>query len=434
MSKYPNEMKNKKEAGITLIALTITIIVLLILAGVTIAALSGDNGILQNAAKAKQETEQSDKNEREKLGDIEDTINEYATGIKIEQVTDENPGVLEGTGTDDDPYTINSIEDLVFFSYSVNNGNSYEGQTVKLALSLDFNSNKSYVEPVRTNYGEYGYNGELKTLLTTGEGFYPIGFKKGINFYGNFNGKYHEITNLYENFENDGSIYAGLFGDAFRGAKIQNITVEGEISSRCLAGGIAASGSGATFINCINRVDVEGTANGVDVGGICGHSYDSGTFINCANYGEIIGGRFNAGILGWDWGKKSKIYNCINANKASASILRNIYKDGAIQIFNTINTGNCTSVVVGSINQIQNCFNLKSSVSSLGNDKIIEYDETKMKSEEFVNELNSFIETKGNGSNIDTTGWAKWIYNENDFPTLDIKTIWNGTNWISNDN
>lgn len=57
-----------------------------------------------------------------------------------------------------------------------------------------------------------------------------------------------------------------------------------------------------------------------------------------------------------------------------------------------------------------------------------------MKSEEFVNELNSFIETKGNGSNIDTTGWAKWIYNENDFPTLDIKTIWNGTNWISNDN
>ena len=45
--------KSKKEEGITLIALTITIIVLLILAGVTIAAISGDNGILQNAAKAK---------------------------------------------------------------------------------------------------------------------------------------------------------------------------------------------------------------------------------------------------------------------------------------------------------------------------------------------------------------------------------------------
>lgn len=50
-----NDMK--KEKGITLIALVITIIVLLILAGVTIAALSGDNGILTNASRAKYATE-----------------------------------------------------------------------------------------------------------------------------------------------------------------------------------------------------------------------------------------------------------------------------------------------------------------------------------------------------------------------------------------
>ena len=46
------ELRNK---GITLIALVITIIVLLILAGVTISALSGDIGILQNAIKSKEE-------------------------------------------------------------------------------------------------------------------------------------------------------------------------------------------------------------------------------------------------------------------------------------------------------------------------------------------------------------------------------------------
>ena len=44
-------MKNNK--GITLIALVITIIVLLILAGITIAMLTGDNGLLTNASKAK---------------------------------------------------------------------------------------------------------------------------------------------------------------------------------------------------------------------------------------------------------------------------------------------------------------------------------------------------------------------------------------------
>ena len=44
-------MKNQK--GVTLIALVITIIVLLILAGVSIAMLTGDNGILTQAKSAK---------------------------------------------------------------------------------------------------------------------------------------------------------------------------------------------------------------------------------------------------------------------------------------------------------------------------------------------------------------------------------------------
>ena len=46
----------KTSNGITLIALVITIIVLLILAGVTTATLTGDNGILKQADKAKTET------------------------------------------------------------------------------------------------------------------------------------------------------------------------------------------------------------------------------------------------------------------------------------------------------------------------------------------------------------------------------------------
>ena len=47
-------MKNNK--GITLIALVITIIVLLILAGVSIAMLTGDNGILTQASTSKTKT------------------------------------------------------------------------------------------------------------------------------------------------------------------------------------------------------------------------------------------------------------------------------------------------------------------------------------------------------------------------------------------
>ena len=50
----------KQNKGVTLIALVVTIVVLLLLAGTTIAMLTGDNGIIARAAKAKEETEKAD--------------------------------------------------------------------------------------------------------------------------------------------------------------------------------------------------------------------------------------------------------------------------------------------------------------------------------------------------------------------------------------
>ena len=55
-------MRNNK--GITLIALVITIIVLLILAGVSIAMLTGDNGILTQATTARDDTAVAERVER----------------------------------------------------------------------------------------------------------------------------------------------------------------------------------------------------------------------------------------------------------------------------------------------------------------------------------------------------------------------------------
>ena len=53
----------------------LNIIVLLILVGVTITALSGDNGILKNAAKAKEETEKAEEEESSKLAALEAATN-----------------------------------------------------------------------------------------------------------------------------------------------------------------------------------------------------------------------------------------------------------------------------------------------------------------------------------------------------------------------
>ena len=52
-----------KDKGVTILALTITIIILLILAGITITLLTGENGLIKNAGQAKEETEISNEKE-----------------------------------------------------------------------------------------------------------------------------------------------------------------------------------------------------------------------------------------------------------------------------------------------------------------------------------------------------------------------------------
>ena len=68
-------LKNKR--GITLIALVITIIVLLILAGVSIAMLTGKNGILTQANESKKKTELAEQEEKRELLEQEAYMEEY---------------------------------------------------------------------------------------------------------------------------------------------------------------------------------------------------------------------------------------------------------------------------------------------------------------------------------------------------------------------
>lgn len=69
----------QKNKGITLIALVITIIVLLILAGVSIATLTGENGILGKARETKEKTEQAESNEKLKIEELEEFIDEQTS-------------------------------------------------------------------------------------------------------------------------------------------------------------------------------------------------------------------------------------------------------------------------------------------------------------------------------------------------------------------
>ena len=86
------KLKIKYDKGITLIALVITVIVLLILAGVTIAALSGDNWILTKVKEAKEKTEQAQQNEEQTLSNMENMLGIYK--FKNINKADTNPAVF----------------------------------------------------------------------------------------------------------------------------------------------------------------------------------------------------------------------------------------------------------------------------------------------------------------------------------------------------
>ena len=68
------EIKNKQEKGITLIALVVTIVVLLILAGVSISLVLNNNGVISKAKDAKNQYAEAQTNEEKQLNEVSDWI------------------------------------------------------------------------------------------------------------------------------------------------------------------------------------------------------------------------------------------------------------------------------------------------------------------------------------------------------------------------
>ncbi len=105
-NKLKEQLKINK--GITLIALVITIIVLLILAGVTIATLTGDNGILTKAQNAKEKNAQKTVEEQINLAVQASRINEGLVIDKdiLEQELTNNGIEITKSENDELPWTV----------------------------------------------------------------------------------------------------------------------------------------------------------------------------------------------------------------------------------------------------------------------------------------------------------------------------------------
>ena len=111
--------KVRNNKGITLLVLTITIIILLILAGVTISALTGENGILTQASLASLETKFSNYKEELELYKVNKTMENqnFESGSLAAGQTDLNYNTKKEEETGNIKTIITNLEDNNYFSY-----------------------------------------------------------------------------------------------------------------------------------------------------------------------------------------------------------------------------------------------------------------------------------------------------------------------------
>ena len=108
--KTENIINNKKtNSGVTIIALTVVIIVLLILAGVSINSISGENGLIKRAGDAKDATNSSQEKELLQEAAVR-SMEKSQTGDVVKSNLDEELNKNPGNGKYSSVLTENGIE------------------------------------------------------------------------------------------------------------------------------------------------------------------------------------------------------------------------------------------------------------------------------------------------------------------------------------
>lgn len=143
-------MKNFNEKGITLIALVVTIIILIILAGISISTLTGKNGILNQANSAKIMTIVSGVKEEIGLKNIECQVEDMS--INIESLLKEGKIERIVKPEYDTYYIYYIIKPKSYISMkNLGNGNSTEFKDIFL---IDDDFNIKYIDKFGNEYGD----------------------------------------------------------------------------------------------------------------------------------------------------------------------------------------------------------------------------------------------------------------------------------------
>ena len=238
----------------------------------------------------------------------------------------------KGSGTEADPYKIESTDDWDALYYAVKGGNTFDKNYIKLENDI------VAVNPI----GQWISNTD-----------------KTKAFQGTFDGNAHTVSLYLSNGESNNAAF-----NFTNGATIKNLTVKGYVKGNSGAAGIISHAENTTVENCKNYADIDGTdyaagivgwaketdikncenygtitATNNNAGAICGKS-DTLDFARCVNYGNVTGKNNVAGICGRSTDSNYSLCENrgnITANANAGGIVG--YTDDTAEILNCLSTG-----------------------------------------------------------------------------------------------
>lgn len=225
-------------------------------------------------------------------------------------------GFAVGTGTENDPYQINTAAELAYFAKSVNDGKWYDGEYIILKNNINLNNQE----------------------------WTPIG-NHSNSFRGNFDGRNHTVTGMRISGELD---RVGLFGECTKhnvNSAIKNITVKDSVI--CGINFVGAIVGYAEEINIENCRSIGNTINGkTDVGGICGKigGYSVGKVSQCYNSSKVTG----RGRVGGIAGMGGIAENCLNTGEIM--IINKAHKSAGGGIFGIFDDTTASASITACVN------------------------------------------------------------------------------------
>lgn len=282
---------------------------------------------------------------------------------------------LKGSGTEADPFLIESGADLAYLRDIVNSAAAktpnFSGKYFKMTQSIDLNGHDLFIGSY-PGWGERkgffgffdGNHCTIRGLNSSNSLFGTIenGWLKNLSVYGKVNGNdtvggivgYVAYGGSLENLTsyvtvNGKSTLGGIVGNAESNAStvINCVNYGNVIGSSYIIGGISGSG-GHNVTNCINFGNVTSTGNDC-VGGIAGSTKNTGSISNCYNYGTITARGKAGGIAGLI---NKLVKDCVNYGDvkgtwALGGIAGYVKESDNATISGCVNNGNVTATSTG---------------------------------------------------------------------------------------